>query len=149
MTTFKKIILNTDGGSRGNPGIAGAGIVISDQAGTILKKRAEPLGVMTNNEAEYEAVIRGLETVKRLLGKEKAKHHDIEIRIDSELVAKQLNGEYQIKEERLFPLFIKVWNIRVRDLPKLTIKHIPREQNSVADLLANEAMDLTTPNQRL
>lgn len=138
---MQKIIIYTDGGSRGNPGISGAGVHIIDTAGATLKKASKPLGQMTNNEAEYQAVIFGLETAKKLVGKEKTKQTEIEIRLDSELVKKQLTGEYQTKEEHLWPLFMKVWNLRVSEFNKLTFIHIPREQNSVADGLANEAMD--------
>lgn len=139
--TKGKIVLYTDGGSRGNPGIAGAGVVIKDYNGTTIKKVAKPLGVVTNNEAEYQAIILGLETLKRIYGSGKIKNYNIEIRSDSELVVSQLRGEYQIKEEKLMPLFIKIWNLQVKDLPKIAFTHIPREQNSEADALANEAMD--------
>ncbi len=136
-----KIIIYTDAGSRGNPGIAGAGVVIQDGAGQIVKKIAKPLGVMTNNEAEYRAVIEGLQAAKRIFGKGKMKNAIIEVRADSELVVSQLKGEYQIKEEKLFPLFIKIWNLQVKDLPKVVFTYIPREQNRLADQLANQAMD--------
>lgn len=136
-----KIIIYTDGGARGNPGPAGAGIVITDGRGNVLKKLAEPLGEQTNNWAEYEAVIRALGALKKILGKEKLKTRDVEVRLDSELVAKQLRGEYQIKEPSLHPQFIKVWNLRVADVPRLAFTYIPRERNKEADALANEAMD--------
>ena len=143
-----KIILYTDGGSRGNPGIAGAGAVITDEAGKVIKEASKPLGITTNNEAEYQGVILGLETIKKHFGpsmgrasKEKIRDLDITLKLDSELVAKQLRGEYQIKEDNLGKLFLKIWNARVADFPKLTITHIPREQNAIADRLANEAMD--------
>ena len=136
-----KIFLNTDGGSRGNPGNAGAGAVLMDGNGKVLQKINKPLGTMTNNEAEYHALIFGLETIKKFFGKEKAKQMEVVARLDSELVVKQLVGKYQIKEGRLFPLFIRVWNMRVADLPQLTFTYVPREQNSLADQLANEAMD--------
>lgn len=145
----QKIILNTDGGSRGNPGNAGCGVVVKDNAGNLIKKIAKPLGVMTNNEAEYNAVITGLDYLKRGVGKEKLAEAEIEVRMDSELVCKQLRGEYQIKEERLFPLFIAIWNMQVKDLPKITFTYIPREQNKEADELANEAMDGQEKNKGL
>lgn len=139
--SLPKIILHTDGGSRGNPGQAGCGAVISDGQGTVLKKMAKALGVMTNNEAEYWAVISGLEAVKRILGKKNLLGYELEVRMDSELVKSQLAGEYQIKEEKLFPLFIKIWNLQVKDLPKIKFTYIPREKNQLADKLANQAMD--------
>ncbi len=98
------------------------------------------LGEQTNNWAEYEAVVRALQETKKLLGKN-TQNMDVEIRMDSELVKKQLAGEYQIKEETLFPQFIKIWNMRVKDFPYLTFTHIRREENKDADRLANEAMD--------
>ncbi len=136
-----KVCLNTDGGARGNPGPAGVGVVISKVDGTILKEASRPLGWATNNVAEYQAVIFGLDTLKQSFSKEKLKMMEVEIRLDSELVAKQLRGEYQIKEETLFPFFINIWNKRVTDFPKLIFTHISREQNRRADALANEAMD--------
>ena len=102
-----KIFLNTDGGSRGNPGRAGAGATLADERGAVLEKVSQFLGEMTNNEAEYRALILGLELVKKFLGREKAKQAEIVARLDSELVVKQLNGQYQIKEAGLQPLFIK------------------------------------------
>jgi ribonuclease HI len=82
-----------------------------------------------------------LETLKKVFGKEKVKNLAIEARLDSELVCRQLNGEYQIKEEKLVPLFIKIWNLRVAEFKNLTFRHIPREENALADKLANRAMD--------
>lgn len=136
-----KIILNSDGGSRGNPGNAGCGAVVSSEAGEVLKTEARGLGTMTNNEAEYWGVITAMELAKKAFGEEKRKSLQVEARMDSELVCKQLNGEYQVKEERLWPLFMKVWNLRVKDFKNITFKYVPREQNGRADELANEAMD--------
>ena len=135
------IFLNTDGGSRGNPGPAGCGAVVSDDQGTVLKKVSKFLGVSTNNEAEYQAVILGLETLKKVFGTEKLKDIEIIVRMDSELVCKQLNGEYQLKEEKLSPYFIKIWNYKVKDIPNISFTYVPHEQNNIADGLANEAMD--------
>tara|TARA_Y100000310_G_scaffold200689_1_gene200760 strand:- start:173 stop:628 length:456 start_codon:yes stop_codon:yes gene_type:complete len=137
----EKIIIYTDGGSRGNPGIAGCGAVIADSGGNTLKTKAKPLGRMTNNEAEYEGVLLGIDTAKKEFGKEKLKGVDIEFRLDSELLVRQLNGEYQIKEEKLIPYFIKIWNARVAEIPLAKFTHIPREKNKQADGLANDAMD--------
>ena len=137
---MEKIIIYTDGGSRGNPGPAGAGVAITDGKGNIIKEYSHFLGVKTNNEAEYEAVIFGLQKIKALLGKEKIKSAEIEFRLDSQLIARQLNGQYKIEEERLFPLFIKIWNLKIGFGP-IKFSEIPREQNKEADRLANEAMD--------
>jgi len=138
---MNKIIIYTDGGARGNPGPAGVGVVIVDEQGNILKEISEFLGTRTNNWAEYEAIIKGLQQLKKLFGKEKLKNISIEVRTDSELVVKQLRGEYQVKEETLFPQFIAVWNMRVTDFPHITFAHVRREENKKADKLANEAMD--------
>ena len=138
----KKIIIYTDGGARGNPGIAGAGAYITDESNSEIKRISQPLGVRTNNWAEYEAIILGLSTVKKILGKNATKETEIEVRSDSELVVKQLNGEYQIKEESLFSQFIKIWNMKVAVFGTITFTHIRRELNKEADKLANEAMDL-------
>ena len=135
-----KIIIYTDGGSRGNPGPAGVGVVISTSQGKVLKEYSSDIGVRTNNEAEYEAIILALSKVKHLFGKEKAKNLEIEVRTDSQLVARQLKGEYKLNKEKLFPLFIKIWNLKI-ELGKISFVEIPREKNKEADRLANEAMD--------
>jgi ribonuclease HI len=109
--------------------------------GQILKTASKPLGRMTNNEAEYWAVIFGLESLKKIFGKDKTKGLQVEIRLDSELVCRQLSGIYQTKEEHLWPLFMKIWNLRVSEFPHLSFTHIPREDNALADKMANEAMD--------
>ena len=137
---MEKIIIYTDGGSRGNPGPAGMGVVVANEKGKMVKEYSGFLGVKTNNEAEYEAVIFGLKKIKALLGKEKIKNTEIEFRLDSELVARQLEGFYKIENEKLAPLFLKIWNLKI-DFGRIYFKHIPREQNREADRLANEAMD--------
>ncbi len=138
---MKKIILYTDGGARGNPGPAGAGAYITDEHGAVLAEVAKFLGHKTNNFAEYEAVIVGLEAIKKLVPEKERKGTEIDVRLDSELIQRQLNGIYQVKEESLFPQFIKVHNMRVKDFPLMTFTHVPREKNKDADRLANEAMD--------
>lgn len=135
-----KIVVNTDGGARGNPGPAAIGIVIADDKGKVLKKISETIGNSTNNFAEYQAVATALDTLKRIYGK-KTKEAQIEVRLDSELVKKQLNGEYQIKEPGLVPLFIQIHNLRVSNFPKLAFTHVRREKNKEADKLVNEALD--------
>lgn len=138
---MRKFVLYTDGGARGNPGPAGAGWVIVDEKGKTLKEGAKFLGPQTNNWAEYEAVILTLKELKRVIGAKNLKGVEVEIRMDSELVARQLKHEYQVKEESLYPQFIAVNNIQVKDFPRVTFTHIPREKNERADELANEAMD--------
>lgn len=137
---MKNIIAYTDGGARGNPGPAGIGVQIVDENGTVIKEVSEAIGNSTNNFAEYQAVTTALRTLKALYGK-KTKDMNIELRMDSELVKKQLNAEYQIKEVGLVPLFIEIHNLRVTNFPNLKYTHIPREKNKEADRLANEAMD--------
>jgi ribonuclease HI len=138
---MKKVIMHTDGGARGNPGPAGAGAVLYDDAGKTIKESAAYLGHRTNNYAEYHAVVMGLEMIAKHFGKEQCKHLAVEVRMDSELIQKQLTGAYQIKEETLFPFFIKIHNLRVSTFPHVTFTHVPRAENKRADALANEAMD--------
>ena len=137
---MEKITLYTDGGARGNPGPAGAGVVIVGAGGKALKEASEFLGEQTNNFAEYQAVILGLKKLKQMFGK-KVQKMRVEVKLDSELVAKQLSGKYKIKEPTLFPQFIVVHNMRIKDFPNVTFSYIPREKNKEADRLANEAMD--------
>lgn len=138
MPENKKITINADGGSRGNPGPSAVGVVI--RGGGKEKKYGEFLGSRTNNEAEYEAVILALKKARQLFGKEKTKKAEVEVFLDSELVANQLNGKYKIEEERLFPLFIKIWNLR-QDFGKITFGAVPREKNREADRLVNQELD--------
>lgn len=135
-----KIVVYTDGGSRGNPGPAGIGVAIAGEKGNIVKEYSDFLGTKTNNEAEYEAVVFALRKLKALYGKEKIKNARVEVRMDSQLVARQLNGRYKIEEPKLFPLFIKIWNLKM-SFGSVSFAEIPREQNKEADRLANEAMD--------
>lgn len=135
-----KIIIYTDGGSRGNPGEGAIGAVFCDEKGSIIKSYGQAIGVCTNNEAEYLALIFALKKAKQIFGKEKVKKAQIEIRADSELLIKQMNGFYKIQDEKIGKLFLEVWNLRV-ELPKIEFKAIPREQNKLADKMVNEALD--------
>ena len=132
---MQTVIIYTDGGARNNPGPAGAGVVIQDGTKKIELKKF--LGNQTNNWAEYEAIILALSEAKKrgLSGRE------IEIRMDSELIQRQLINQYQIKEETLWPQYIKVHNLLVAHFPHITFVHIPRAQNAEADRLVNEAID--------
>jgi ribonuclease HI len=132
----EKIVMYTDGGSRNNPGPAAIGVYIE----TLHKQFGHYIGEKTNNEAEYEAVIFGLKKIKQLIGKEEIKNVDVEIFLDSELVERQLNHVYKIKEEKIQKLFIEVWNMML-DFKSLKFNHIPRERNKIADKLVNEALD--------
>lgn len=129
-----KLIIYTDGGSRGNPGPAAAAAVVGE------KKYSEYLGRTTNNVAEYKAVILALKKAKHLLGNDKAKSAEIEVRMDSELIQRQLSGIYRIKEDELKILFADVHNLEF-DFGKITFSHIPREKNKEADELVNRELD--------
>lgn len=141
MGNADKIIIYTDGGSRGNPGPAAFGYVIKDADGNVLKQHGEAIGKATNNEAEYQAVIAALKKAKQMLGKEKLKRTHIEVRMDSELAVRQLSGIYKIENERLQPLFMEMWNLRVELGGNISFVHIPRERNTEADKMVNQALD--------
>lgn len=138
---MRKIIIFTDGGSRGNPGPAAIGVVFCSERGEIIKKYSEYLGEnLTNNEAEYEAVIFALKKFKALFGKKLAKSTEIEIRSDSELLIKQLNGNYKVLDSKIQLLFIALWNLKI-DFKKVKFTLISRQKNGEADRLVNEALD--------
>jgi len=134
-------IIHTDGGARGNPGPAGAGVVVADGKGMVLKRLSKFLGTQTNNWAEYEALIYALQELKKIVPENNRAKTVVEIKMDSELVVRQLNGEYQVKDEPLQLQYMKVHNIQVKDFPWLSFTHVPREENAGADELANKAMD--------
>ena len=137
---MKKIVIYTDGASKGNPGPGGAGVVFCNEKGQVIKEYSEFLGdKVTNNEAEYKAVIFALKKFKALFGKKLARNTDIQIKSDSELLVKQLNGKYKILNEKIQPLFLEVWNLRF-DFNKIGFKFIKREKNKEADSLANKAL---------
>ena len=138
---MKKIIIYTDGGSRGNPGKAAIGVVFCNEKEQIIKKYGEYLGDnLTNNEAEYSAVIFALKKFKTVFGKVITKTSEVELRSDSELLVKQINGEYKIENEKIQKLFIEIWNLKI-DFKAIKFKHIPREKNKEADRMVNEALD--------
>jgi ribonuclease HI len=145
---MRKITIYTDGGSRGNPGPAAIGIVFYNERGQKIKEYSEFLGEATNNEAEYQAVIFALKKFKTFFGKQLAKSTEIEIKSDSELMVKQLKGEYKILEPDIQQLFLQVWNLRL-DFKNIKFKLISREKNKEADRLVNEALDSTAKNQKL
>jgi len=135
----KHYIIYTDGGSRGNPGPSAIGVVI--EGPEIGKKEyGEYVGETTNNIAEYQAMIFALKKLKQLIGSDRAAESTVEVRADSELLVRQLSGEYKVKEENMQDLFMEVWNSRL-DFKKVDFVHVVREQNKQADRLVNYALD--------
>jgi ribonuclease HI len=145
---MKKIIIYTDGGSRGNPGPAAIGVVFCNEKGQTIKDYSKFLGKKTNNEAEYEAVIFALKKFKQLFGKKIAKTSEVELKSDSELLVKQLKGEYKILDSKIQTLFLIAWNLKL-DFKKVKFKAINREKNKKADRLVNEALDAEKRSQKL
>ncbi|MDD4271894.1 MAG: ribonuclease HI family protein [Patescibacteria group bacterium] len=131
---YEKLKLFTDGGARGNPGPAGIGAVILNEHNKVIAEISEYIGEATNNQAEYKALIAGLAKARDLGGLE------LEVFLDSELVVKQLNREYRVKDKHLAPLFVQVYNISL-GFKKIIFKHIYREKNELADKLVNQALD--------
>ena len=129
-----RIILCTDGGSRGNPGPAGFGIVLTDESGSVLAERGEFIGRATCNEAEYHGLIAGLEEARNLGARE------LLIRADSQLLVRQISGQYKVKSRRLMPLVLRAREL-LQGFPSWRAEHVRREMNWRADALANEAMD--------
>ena len=130
--------LNTDGGSRGNPGLAGIGFTLVGEEGSLLAQGGWCLGKATNNVAEYSALVWGLENA-RVAG---VTH--LVVHADSELVVKQVNGDYQVKNADLRPLFMQVKSL-LAGFDEARVEHVYREENKEADLLVNEAMDKGAP----
>jgi len=145
---MSKLIIHTDGGSRGNPGPSAIGAVITDEQGSILLSQGKFIGKATNNQAEYQAVIFALQNAKGIFKKTKVRKLEIELYMDSELVCKQLNHQYKIENNNIQPLFLKVWNLML-DFDKVSFFNIPREKNKQADKLVNQAMDQQTKNRLL
>lgn len=129
-----KLITYTDGGARGNPGPAALGVVIKDSTGKTIASYGQYLGKQTNNFAEYSALISALQKAKELGATE------VECVMDSELVTKQMNRQYKVKEPTLQKLFIQAFNISSQ-FQKVTFRHTFREQNKEADSWVNKALD--------
>lgn len=132
-----KLIIYTDGGARGNPGPAGIGAVLYNENKEVVAEISEYLGETTNNQAEYRAVLAAIKKATEL------KANELEFYLDSELVVKQLKREYKVKNADLAPLFLQIYNQSL-SFKKISFTHIRRELNTVADKLANEAMDKGT-----
>ena len=131
----KKISLFIDGASRGNPGPAGIGVLILDAAGKKIKEFYKYIGHTTNNVAEYNALIYALDEALML------KADEVIVNVDSELVAKQLNGEYRVKDETIKLFFEKALHI-LKSFKNFEVNHIDRSRNKEADKLANKAINL-------
>jgi ribonuclease HI len=129
-----KLVVHVDGGARGNPGPAAIGVVVSEAGGAVLDELGEPIGETTNNVAEYRALLRGLERA-RALGAD-----EVEVVGDSELVAKQVNGQYKVKHAGLKPLHAEALQA-LASFDRWHVRTVPRAQNAAADALVNAALD--------
>jgi ribonuclease HI len=129
-----KVVVHVDGGSRGNPGPAAAGAVVSTPDGEIVDEASELLGVATNNVAEYRGLLLGLARARALGATE------VEVVNDSELIAKQVNGIYKVKHAAMRPLYLDAL-AALREFDSWSIRSVPRAQNADADALVNQALD--------
>ena len=131
---LKKAKLFTDGGSRGNPGPSALGYVLLDENDGEIKKESEYLGITTNNQAEYRALLTGLGDALMHGVKE------LDVYMDSELIVKQINGQYKVKNQELLPHYTAVKTVADK-FDKITFNHVPRAMNKIADGLVNECLD--------
>ena len=129
-----KLVVNVDGGARGNPGPAAIGAVVQAPEGDVLEERGERIGTATNNVAEYKALLLGIERAAELGASE------LELVGDSELVVRQVKGEYKVKDATLRGLHAEVQRA-LRPFARWSIRHVRREQNAEADRLVNRALD--------
>jgi ribonuclease H / adenosylcobalamin/alpha-ribazole phosphatase len=134
-----RLVLYADGASRGNPGPAGAGAVLFDEKGAVVAELTLALGRATNNVAEYNGLILGLEEAKRRGAKA------VDVRMDSKLVVEQMRGLWKIKHPGLKPLALRAGAL-LASFPERTIQHVPREENGHADMLSNRAIDEDAEN---
>jgi len=148
MVNMEKIIIYIDGGSRGNPGQSACAAVFYDEAGKLIKEFTQYLGVGTNNEAEYQGLLLAFKKTKAFFGKDKIKKIAIEVRSDSELLIKQMQGKYKILEPKIQALFLQAWNLKI-DFGVVGFLQIAREINKRADKLVNETLDDEIKSQRL
>lgn len=142
------IYINTDGGSRGNPGPAGIGIVFFDDKSKQMHSHMECIGDGTNNEAEYTAIIRALEILlkSKWFSENNLSHKKVICRLDSKLVVEQINGKWKVKEARLKDFVVKIRAMIDQMHLHISFVHIPREENSAADALVNLALDEQAKN---
>jgi ribonuclease HI len=130
----ERVVLYVDGGARGNPGPSGIGVVITDPDGNELVRANDYIGTATNNAAEYRALLLGLEKARALGARE------VEVVNDSQLVARQVSGQYRVKSSDLRPLHEQVVDL-LRSFERWSIRSVPRDENELADSLVNEAID--------
>lgn len=130
---IKRVVIHADGASLGNPGPAAIGATIKDEQGRLITTISQGIGRTTNNQAEYRAVIAALEKAIELGAKQ------VDIKLDSQLVVRQINGQYRVKNAALKPLYQQVKHLQSL-LGGFTITHIPRQQNTEADNLAHMAL---------
>lgn len=137
---MQKITIHTDGGARSNPGPAGIGVVIQNESGEVIGEISKFIGNQTNNFAEYEALIQGMLRVQEMFA---GKTDDLQLGVfmDSELVIKQCQGLYKVKEPTLKEKWERVQAIRAEFFPHITFTHVRREHNAHADKLVNAAVD--------
>ena len=128
------LIVETDGAARGNPGLAGVGVIIKDESGHKIETIGKFLGVTTNNQAEYRALIEGLQAVQR------HQPESVTVRMDSELVVKQMTGQYRVRHPEILPLYMQAVEA-VQALSEVRFELVPRERNPGADRVANMAID--------
>ncbi len=129
-----RLVVHVDGGARGNPGPAAIGVVVADADGALLEEHGERIGETTNNVAEYRALLRGLERARALGATE------VEVVVDSELIAKQVNGQYKVKHAGLKPLHAQALQA-LAAFGRWRVRTVPRAQNAAADALVNAALD--------
>jgi ribonuclease HI len=136
---MKKITIFTDGASKGNPGPAAVGVQLVDARGAVTREVAESIGNATSHFAAYYAVIRGLQVAKEVYGKS-TRGLQVEVKLGSDFVKRQLSGEVQITEPGLVPFFIEIHNMRVASFPKLAFIRIQPEHNKEAIGLVNQVL---------
>ena len=134
-----KLTIYTDGGARGNPGPAGIGAVILDDKNKTVREISKYIGEATNNQAEYQALIAGLQAAQELGAAE------VSVVMDSELIIKQLKQEYKVRDKNLGALFIRAWNL-LHGFKKYSLRHVLRHKNKKADELVNRALDKNLTN---
>jgi ribonuclease HI len=131
----------TDGGSRGNPGESAVGVVVYDNNDNLIWQQGQAIGVGTNNEAEYKAVVLVLTWLKTYLADQQIRGELLHFYLDSKLVVEQLSRRWKIKEERMRELASCCWQLMTELRSEVVFSHIPREENKVADGLVNQALD--------